>query len=84
MAVVVRGDTLSAIARRFGTTVADIVAGTGFLGFLAAKLGAKRVDLYANCFVKRDHTTKALQPDRRLDDPPAGLALRDLTSREED
>ncbi|HWE21424.1 MAG TPA: 50S ribosomal protein L11 methyltransferase [Hyphomicrobiaceae bacterium] len=28
------------------TTVADIGAGTGFLGFLAAKLGAKRVDLY--------------------------------------
>jgi len=45
---------------------------------------AKRVDLYANCFVKRDHTTKALQPDRRLDDPPAGLSLRDLKSREED
>lgn len=39
---------------------------------------AKRVDLYANCFVKRDHTTKALHPDKRLDDPPAGLALRDL------
>ena len=45
---------------------------------------AKRVDLYANCFVKRDHTTKALHPDRRLDDPPAGLSLRDLKSREED
>ena len=28
------------------TTVADIGAGTGFLGFLAAKLGAKRVDMY--------------------------------------
>ncbi len=28
------------------TIVADIGAGTGFLGFLAAKLGAKRVDLY--------------------------------------
>src|SRR2546422_1955335 len=28
------------------TTVADIGAGTGFLGFVAAKLGAKRVDLY--------------------------------------
>jgi putative transposase len=45
---------------------------------------AKRVDLYANCFVKRDHTTKALQPDRRLDDPPAGLSLRDLKPRKED
>ncbi len=39
---------------------------------------AKRVDLYANCFVRRDHTTKALCPDTRLDDPPAGLPLRDL------
>jgi type I protein arginine methyltransferase len=28
------------------TTVADIGAGTGFLGFLAASLGAQRVDLY--------------------------------------
>lgn len=28
------------------TTVADVGAGTGFLGFLAAKLGAKRVDMY--------------------------------------
>jgi SAM-dependent methyltransferase len=28
------------------STVADIGSGTGFLGFLAAKLGAKRVDLY--------------------------------------
>jgi transposase InsO family protein len=39
---------------------------------------AKRVDLYANCFVRRDHTTKALLPDKRLDDPPAGLPLRRL------
>jgi hypothetical protein len=43
---------------------------------------AKPVDLYANCFVKRDHTTKALQLDRRLDDPPAGLPLRDLERKE--
>jgi putative transposase len=39
---------------------------------------AKRVDLYANCFVRRDHTTKALQPDQKLDEPPAGLPLRNL------
>ncbi len=44
---------------------------------------AKRVDLYANCFVRRDHTTKALCPDKRLDDPPAGLPLRDLKRRED-
>jgi putative transposase len=44
---------------------------------------AKRVDLYANCFVRRDHTTKALCPDQRLDDPPAGLPLRDLQREEE-
>jgi transposase InsO family protein len=44
---------------------------------------AKRVDLYANCFVRRDHTTKALHPDKRLEDPPPGLPLRDL-KREED
>jgi putative transposase len=44
---------------------------------------ARRVDLYANCFVKRDHTTKALQSDRRLDDPPTGLALRDLSRKED-
>ena len=44
---------------------------------------AKRVDLYANCFVRRDHTTKALHPDRRLEDPPAGLPLRDLKREEE-
>ena len=44
---------------------------------------AKRVDLYANCFVRRDHTTKALHPDRRLEDPPAGLPLRDLKREQE-
>ncbi len=44
---------------------------------------AKRVDLYANCFVRRDHTTKALCPDQRLEDPPAGLPLRELKHEEE-
>ena len=43
---------------------------------------AKRVDLYANCFVRRNHTTKALLPDRKLDDPPAGLSLRNLKREE--
>lgn len=37
---------LSRVIKKGETTVADIGAGTGFLGFLAAKLGAKRVDLY--------------------------------------
>jgi len=37
---------LSRVIVKGETTVADIGAGTGFLGFLAAKLGAKRVDLY--------------------------------------
>ncbi|MGH7346894.1 MAG: Mu transposase C-terminal domain-containing protein, partial [Candidatus Rokuibacteriota bacterium] len=44
---------------------------------------AKPVDLYANCFVKRDHNTKALYPDKRLEAPPAGLRLRDLERRED-
>jgi transposase InsO family protein len=44
---------------------------------------AKRVDLYANCFVRRDHSTKALHPDQRLDDPPAGLSLRNLVRKED-
>jgi putative transposase len=39
---------------------------------------AKRVDLYANCFVKRDHTTKALEPSAAPPPPPAGLRLRDF------
>jgi transposase InsO family protein len=43
---------------------------------------ANRVDLYANCFVRRDHTTKALVPDKRLEDPPTGLSLRNLRREE--
>jgi protein arginine N-methyltransferase 1 len=39
-------EALSRVIVKGQTTVADIGAGTGFLGFLAAKLGAKRVDLY--------------------------------------
>ena len=37
---------LSGLIVKGETTVADIGAGTGFLGFLAARLGARRVDLY--------------------------------------
>jgi SAM-dependent methyltransferase len=37
---------LASVIVRGETTVADIGTGTGFLGFLAAKLGARRVDLY--------------------------------------
>jgi transposase InsO family protein len=44
---------------------------------------AKRIDLYANCFVRRDHTTKALRPDQKLEDPPAGLPLRHLGRKED-
>jgi protein arginine N-methyltransferase 1 len=39
-------EALKGVVKPGETTVADIGAGTGFLGFLAAKLGAKRVDLY--------------------------------------
>jgi len=37
---------LARVIRKGETTVADIGTGTGFLGFLAAKLGARRVDMY--------------------------------------
>jgi transposase InsO family protein len=39
---------------------------------------ARRVDVYANCFVRRNHTTKALCPDEQPEAPPEGLSLRDL------
>ena len=43
------------------------------------KVGSARVvDAYANCFVKRDHATKALSPSRAPDAPPEGLRLRDF------
>jgi putative transposase len=38
---------------------------------------AKPVDAYANCFVRRDHDTKLLNPTDTAPAPPAGLALRD-------
>ena len=39
---------------------------------------AKPVDAYANCFVRRDHTTKHLTADTPASQPPPGLALRTL------
>ena len=45
------------------TTVADIGAGTGFLGFLASKLGAKRVDFYERADIA-DVARKLLRHNR--------------------
>lgn len=39
---------------------------------------AKPVDAYANCFVRRDHNTKALEPTRPAKSPAVGLNLRRL------
>jgi len=39
---------------------------------------ARRVDAYANCFVRRDHTTKALHPSEPANLPEAGMRLRDF------
>jgi len=39
---------------------------------------AKRVDAYANCFVRRDHGTKLLTPTTAASAPPPGLPLRRL------
>jgi transposase InsO family protein len=48
------------------------------------KVGSARVvDAYANCFVKRDHATKALSPSRAPDAPPEGLRLRDFDGADE-
>ena len=44
-------EALRRVVRKGETTVADIGAGTGFLGFLAAKLGARRVDMYESAEV---------------------------------
>jgi transposase InsO family protein len=43
---------------------------------------ARRVDTYANCFVRRDHTTKELHPSEPADAPPPGMRLRDFGSAE--
>jgi len=43
---------------------------------------AKPVDVYANCFVRRDHTTKALQPQDPPKSPAPGLRLRHLSRKD--
>jgi hypothetical protein len=44
---------------------------------------AKPVDLYANCFVKRDRPSRTLNPDTAAPEPkPSALALRSLTREE--
>jgi putative transposase len=45
---------------------------------------AKPVDVYANCFVHRDHDTKILRPTTPPRTPPAGLKLSDLRTRDEE
>jgi hypothetical protein len=45
---------------------------------------ARRVDVYANCFVKRDHTTKALHPSEPAETPPPGMRLSDFDFDEGD
>jgi putative transposase len=45
---------------------------------------AKPVDVYANCFVRRDHATKNLHPDSPPSKPFAGLQLRDLPGRDKE
>jgi hypothetical protein len=71
---------------------ASLVGETILLRFDPARLGrsidvylkgrkmepARPVDAYANCFVRRDHTTKALRADRPQDTPVSQLRLRDL------
>ncbi len=42
---------------------------------------AKRVDAYANCFVKRDRASEALTPSTPPDAPPPGLRLRDFDKK---
>lgn len=43
---------------------------------------AKPVDAYVNCFVRRDHNTKALEPQQPAKSPAAGLKLRQLRGEE--
>ena len=39
---------------------------------------AKRVDVYANCFVKRDRPSFKLQPAQSPSEQPEGLRMREL------
>jgi transposase InsO family protein len=43
---------------------------------------ARRVDVYANCFVRRDHTTKALHPSAPPEAPPSAMRLSDFGDAE--
>lgn len=45
---------------------------------------ARRLDALANCFVKRNHTTRALEIEAAGDEVPEGLAMRDLAQDEDD
>jgi len=43
--------------------------------------GVRPVDAYANCFVRRDHGTKLLEPSDPPSPPKPGLRLRDFEDR---
>lgn len=45
---------------------------------------ARRVDLYANCFVKRHRRSGALEPDRALEPAPSGLTMSALQADDND
>ena len=45
---------------------------------------ARVVDAYANCFVKRNNETRALDPDTQPVAPAQGLRLRDLGKDDEE
>jgi len=45
---------------------------------------ARRVDLYANCFVKRHRRTGALDPDQACEPPRAGLSMSALDADDND
>jgi hypothetical protein len=40
---------------------------------------AKPVDAYANCFVKRNHDSRKLEPSSPAEAPSKGLAMRELS-----